>query len=393
MALKKATDRLLQQIIEKQASNTQRDMRAYRNAKRKAMNPDCPHRTLLIDLLEDMYTDTHLSSQVELRVERSLRKPFIITNSKGDKNEEVTRLLSESIVFGELLQILLETPYWGHSLFELSHSDTDLFKLDLLPRRHVIPAQGILLRDVADSEGIHYREDPRYMQSIIEVGNPKDLGILIDCVPDTIYRRHAKVAWVEFCEIFGVPPRILKMDTDDTEAMHRAEEMLTRMGRAAWIIIDQNEEMNFGNSVAGNTDIFERLNRAAKEDISVKICGGVIGQDTAHGNRSKEEVALKILDGKCNSDRMMVVKIMNSTIMPALASLGYIPQGLRFGYPDEEDKGALWDRTVQAMQHFDVDEEWIRNTFGIQVTGKKQLPLSGQLKAQLNATQEDHFFG
>lgn len=95
------------------------------------------------------------------------------------------------------------------------------------------------------------------MQSIIEVGNPKDLGILIDCVPDTIYRRHAKVAWVEFCEIFGVPPRILKMDTDDTEAMLRAEDMLMRMGRAAWIIIDQNEEMNFGNSVAGNTDIFE----------------------------------------------------------------------------------------------------------------------------------------
>lgn len=80
MALKKATDRLLQQIIERQSSNTQRDMRAYRNAKRKAMNPDFPQRTLLIDLLEDMYADTHLSSQVELRVERSFRKPFIITN-------------------------------------------------------------------------------------------------------------------------------------------------------------------------------------------------------------------------------------------------------------------------------------------------------------------------
>lgn len=79
--------------------------------------------------------------------------------------------------------------------------------------------------------------------------------------------------------------------------------------------------------------------------------------------------------------------------MPALASLGYIPKNLRFSYPDEEDKGDLWERTVQAMQHFDVDEEWIHNTFGIQVTGKKQYPLSGQLKAQLNAAQEDSFFG
>lgn len=388
MALHKATETLLEKIIQKQASQTSRDMRSWRDAKREATKPDFPRRTRLVDIIDDMLHDLYLASKMELRRDRSLNKPFAILDAKGVTNEEVTKLLSDSIAFNELLTILFETPYWGHSLLELTPSSTDLFTVSLLPRRHVVPGLGLLLPDVADTKGIDYRADSRYGTSILEVGAPSDLGILFDCCPNTIFKRYALSAWSEFAETFGIPPRTLKIDTDDQEALARAEEMMTRMGRANWAIIDSNEEMSFATGVAGNGDIFERLIWACKQDISTKILGCIIGEDTANGNYSKEESSLKLLDAKCAKDRGLVEKAMNSTILPALATLGHIPSGLRFEYPEEEDKSALWQRTKDILPYYEVDEKWIEDKFGVAVTGKRAtLGEANQL------TASDPFFG
>lgn len=275
-------------------------------------------------------------------------------------------------------------------MIEITPSEGDIFAVNLIPRRHVIPLLGLLLPDIADTKGFDYRSDSRYGASILEIGNPRDLGILFDCCPNTIFKRYALSAWSEFAEIFGIPPRTLKIDTDDHEALARAEEMMSRLGRANWSIIDSNEEMTFATGVAGNGEIFERLIQACKADISVKICGCVIGQDTKNGNYSKEESSLKLLDAKCATDRTMVKKIMNSTILPALATLGYIPDGLRFEYPEEEDKNALWQRTKEILPYYDVDEKWVASTFGIAVTGKRSPFMDS---APQLSTREDPFFG
>lgn len=98
----------------------------------------------------------------------------------------------------------------------------------------------------------------------------------------------------------------------------------------------------------------------------------------------------------------MLERIMTSTVLPALARQGFIPEGLRFAYPQEEDKEALWTRTVSLLQYYNVDEEWIRNTFGVEITeAKSQLPFGGQLamrpqasnRQELTANAEDPFFG
>ena len=170
MALHKATESLLEKIIQKQASQTSRDMRSWRDAKKEATKPDFPRRTRLVDIIDDMLHDLYLASKVELRRDRSLNKPFAILDAKGVTNEEVTKLLSDSIAFNELLTILFETPYWGHSLLELTPSSTDLFTVALLPRRHVVPGLGQILPDVADTKGIDYRADSRYGTSILEIG-------------------------------------------------------------------------------------------------------------------------------------------------------------------------------------------------------------------------------
>lgn len=392
---------LIQRITEKQASQTARDMQHWRRAKQVATRVDLPKRDLLDDLVNDLLYDTHLSSQMELRRDRSLAKPYTILKADGSTDEETTALLSQSGAFSMLMQIALETPFFGHSLVEILPDPEGLFTANLLPRRHVVPKLGWVLFDLSDSKGYDYRSDPGYGKTLIEMGDPNDLGILFDCAPATIYKRYAMASWSEFCEIYGIPPRVLKINTDDSEAMQRAADMMQRMGSANWAIVDKDEDLSFAAGVSDNGNIFKQLIYAAKEDVSLKICGATLGQDTQYGNRSKEESSMELLEAKCSSDRRMLERIMTSTVLPALARQGFIPDGLRFVYPQEEDKEALWTRTVSLLPYYNVDEEWIRNTFGVEITeAKSQLPFGGQLamrpqapnRQELTANAEDPFF-
>lgn len=375
-----STTSLIQRIAQKQASQTARDMQHWRKAKQEATRIECPKRVQLDDLVTDLLYDTHLSSQMELRRDRSLAKPFSILNQDGKPDEDTTELLNKSNAFGELLRITLETPFFGHSLIEILPDSERGFTVSLLPRRHVVPPLGLLLLDVSSDKGIYYREDKGYGSSIIEIGYTDDLGILFDCAPATIYKRYAMASWSEFCEIYGIPPRVLKINTDDSEAMQRASVMMREMGSANWAIVDKDEDLSFASGMSDNGAIFQQLISAAKEDISIKICGATLGQDTLHGNRSKEETGIELLEAKCRSDRRMVERVMNATILPALASLGIIPDELSFSYPQEEDREALWQRTLALMPYYNMDEEWLRNTFGIEITDAKS-PLS-MLKAK-----------
>ena len=393
---------LIQRITEKQASQTARDMQHWRRAKQVATRIDLPKRDLLDDLVNDLLYDTHLSSQMELRRDRSLAKPYTILKADGSTDEETTALLSQSGAFSMLMQIALETPFFGHSLVEILPAPEGLFTANLLPRRHVVPKLGWILFDLSDSKGYDYRSDPGYGKTLIEMGDPNDLGILFDCAPATIYKRYAMASWSEFCEIYGIPPRVLKINTDDSEAMQRAADMMQRMGSANWAIVDKDEDLSFAAGVSDNGNIFQKLIYAAKEDVSLKICGATIGQDTQYGNRSKEESSLELLEAKCSADRRMLERVMTSTVLPALARQGFIPEGLRFAYLQEEDKEALWTRTVSLLPYYNVDEEWIRNTFGVEITdAKSQLPFGGQLamrqqtgnRQELTANAEDPFFG
>lgn len=94
---------------------------------------------------------------------------------------------------------------------------------------------------------------------------------------------------------------------------------------------------------------------------------------------------MDLFEAKCLSDRRMVERVMNATILPALASLGIIPEGLSFAYQLEEDREALWQRTLALMPYYNMDEEWLRNTFGVAITDAKSTLAMSQLSAKLSA--------
>lgn len=362
---------LVRQIVPKSISRVRKDMESWRRALRQADSVERPRRRELMDLYADVMLDALLTSQIEQRIGRTLSAEFSLKDAADQVDEEATRLLAGAVWFPLLLRYMLESVFYGHSLVEFSAKEGDGLDVTLIPRQNVVPEEGLFLFDSTADAGIRYREMREYGTYVVEFGSPRNYGLLNKAVPHALFKKFAHSCWSELCEIYGIPPRYIKTNTQDPAMLDRAEQMLRDMGSAAYFIIDTEEEFQFASGVSTNGDVYNNLISLCNSEMSLLISGAQIGQDTKNGNRSKEEVAVKQLEKYVNSDKRLTEDYMNSIVLPALFRLGFLPDGLRFSFNSEEDTGQLWERTAQAMQYYEVDPDWIRTKFGIEVTGKR----------------------
>ena len=379
-------DGYVTKIVPKTVTRTRADIALWKSALRAADNVENPRRTRLQRLYADIMQDAHLSSLAELRVLSLLGTPFTLKRD-GEVDEECTALLAAAAWKRDIDRFAWEELLYGHSLIELTTSPEGTPQVTLLPRTNVVPEQGVLLLSEDDGDGIRYREAREYGTWILEFGSRTEYGLLNKAVPHVLFSRFAQSCWSELCEIYAIPPRVLKTNTQDPEMLDRAEQMMRDMGAAAWFIIDTDEEFSFAKGADTNGDVYNNLIRVCKEASSLLICGAQLGQDTLNGNRSKEESSQKLFDKIIQADRTRVQGYWNEIILPALVRIGIVPAGLTYEYQQEEDLEKLWNQTHQAMQYFHVEPEWIRSKFGIEVTGEKE---TGALSVPLAA--RDGFF-
>src|SRR5690554_553259 len=374
---KKSSYKIYPDLVEKSISLVRQDIQKWRMARMAAMNVEEPSRWRLYNIYEtDIMLDSLVTSQIGNRIEATIGANFNFIDTNGNVDEQLTNQYQNSILFNEIIKQIINTRFYGHSLIELNWN-VDKLNVILIPRQNVIPSQGKVLFDYTDPEGksVMYRELPEYGTYLLEFGENNDLGILNKAVPHVLFKRFAQSCWSELAEIYGIPPRVYKTDTQDPRALNRGKKMMQEMGSAAWFIIDITEEFDWAKAVETNGDVYNNLIRLCNNEISLLIAGAIIGQDTKHGSYGKEAASQNILDSLVTSDMTMVEIYMNDIVIPALIKIGIIPEGYRFQYEVAEDLQELWSMTSQALNHFEVDPEWVRQKFGIEVTGRRELRL------------------
>ncbi len=378
MAVKKDNSKIVQRregyvskIVPKTISRTRADISSWKNALRAADNVENPRRARLQNLYTDILLDAHLTSQIELRMQHSLSVPFVLKR-EGEVDEENTALLKAARWKNEIDREILWADHRGNSLIELTTENGTLC-VTSLPRNNIIPEKGILLLYEDDTTGIDYRGCREYGTWILEFGSRTNYGLLNKAIPHVLFKRFAQSCWSELCEIYGIPPRFIKTDTQDPEMLNRAEAMLRDMGSAAYFIIDREESFEFAKGADTNGDVYNNLISLCNSEMSLLITGAVIGQDTKNGNRSKEESSIKLLDKIVQADKKTLESYWNGTVIPALVKIGILPEGLTYELQQEEDIEKLWSMTREALPYMDIDPEWMKDKFGIQVTGKKEM--------------------
>ena len=350
------------------------DMKSWNTGLNMARMGEQPQNWAIQLVFDECELDTLLSSQWNNRKNQVFSSSFSLKKANGDIDEEATKILKKNPLYRSLTNSALDSILFGYNLVELSfqkNGTESKLTAEKIPRYNVVPQTGLFYPEYGDtSKSIKYRELAEFGTWILEF-NSKTLGLMNKLVAPALFTRFAESCWSELCEIYGIPPRVLKTNTQDATMLKRAETMMRDMGSAAWFIIDETEEFDFAKGASTNGDVYNSLLKHCGAKICNLLSGGMIGQDTQNGARAKDEVSMEMLWLLVQSDMAMLEEAWNETIIPALVKHGVLPEGLSFEFDEAEDVAQLWKFVHGLLGYFDFDPEWIKEKFGVEVTAAK----------------------
>ena len=142
---------------------TIKDMHNWRQGWQMALNGENPKRTALYDIYTDVESDLHLTGCIGQRKGFVTKRSFKLVDRSGKEDEKALDYF-ESVWFKDLMGYMLDCRYPGHSLVQLGdvYSVNGILRynnVELIPRKHVIPEYGVIVREPGDEwqQGYDYR--------------------------------------------------------------------------------------------------------------------------------------------------------------------------------------------------------------------------------------------
>lgn len=362
-------------IAPKAVARTRQDIASWNQALKMTKLVENPKWFKLQQLFDEIWLDALLQSQYKNRVLKVLAERPVLKKPNGEVDKDQTAILQNAIFTKEINRHILDSNYRIASLIEFSFDDDGELQVDLIPRANIDPVNGYFYPDYTEDKKIPYREASEYGTWLLEFYEKGNDGLFNSAVPHVLFKRFAESCWSELCEINGIPPRVMKTNTQDPTMVSRAERMMRDMGAAAWFIIDESESFEWAKAATQNGDVYNALINLCNNEISLLFSGAIIGQDTKNGSRSKDESAQDMLQVLIDNDLDVIEKYWNSDVIPALVSLGILKGDLTYGYEQSEDIGQLFEFTKGLLTSGkNVDDKWLEEKFGVKVTGDKVQP-------------------
>ena len=173
---------------------TQKDVANWRMAWQRAIDVDNPKRLMLYNVYTDVEIDPHLTGCIAQRKGFATKRAFRLVDKDGKENIDITKLFEQEW-FDQFLSLVMDSRFFGHSLIQFGSPVVvdgimRFSSIELVPRRHVVPEFGSIIRDQNDDarNGLSYREG-KLAEWVIEAGTSHDLGLLLKCAPNALSKK------------------------------------------------------------------------------------------------------------------------------------------------------------------------------------------------------------
>jgi hypothetical protein len=377
--VKKKRDILIE-LQQQAASLTKKDIGKWRSAWQAAINYEQPSRLALLDVYEDAMVDLHLTGCIGQRKGETIQKPFML--SKGGKEDDKARLMFEREWFMDFLDLALDAPFWGHSLIQfgdIAGENGVMFfdGVELVPRKHVVPEYGVVTREAGDDwkSGIPYR-DGDIADWCIEVGKPRDLGLLLKCAPQSLSKKNMLAYWDTFGEVFGMPIRIAKTMSQNTKNHNEIMAMLEKMGAAAYGLFPDGTDIEIKESSRGDAyNVYDKRIDRCNSEVSKGILHQTMTIDSG-SSLSQSKTHLEVFEKVCRADATRIKYLVNGRLIPLMIRHEFPLRGVSFDWDDAANFTPAEQRENERliMQEYDVDPQYFADKYKIPITGKKAVP-------------------
>ncbi|WP_455749189.1 phage portal protein family protein, partial [Elizabethkingia miricola] len=125
-------------IVEAFKDSSRKDIDKWRKSLTATLSLEDPKFNQFHDLVDDLMTDGHLQSQIQMRKLSTLNTDYRVLNRKtGEENEVLTFTLQQQW-FYELLGYALDYLLKGTTLVEFQSFMGEKIEISMIPRRNVV---------------------------------------------------------------------------------------------------------------------------------------------------------------------------------------------------------------------------------------------------------------
>lgn len=379
---------IIMQVAKAYKDKSRKEIQTWRMSLMAIDHIETPRYNRYFDLQDDLTTDGTYKTQVLLRKSATLSVDFQIRNRKtGDINELGSELFQQKW-FYKYLNTDIDAIVLGTRIIEFLEFNGHSIKFAIVPPRNTVPSQKRIYPDLGKDKNFIQYDDPIYKPWVIELNPDNPLGIINDIIPNLIWKRNVAQSWAEFCEKFGMPLISATTNNNNTTHIENVEKQLLALAEASVGVFPEGTTIKFDE--ANRTDAFNVYSKFIEHN-SNEISGVLVGSNTLgsnEANRSNTEVHERSLDYKISqADRRNISFTVNDELIPLLKLQGYnyLSDDDVFEWiesKEEIDLNQYWTIVQGIMQNYEVEQDWISETFNIPIVGKKQYTPQSQQEIQ-----------
>jgi hypothetical protein len=328
-----------------------------------------PNRYLLMQTYQQIVVDGQMQASLLQRKMRVASQKFNLIDSEGNIDKEKTRLL-RTAWFSKAMDLAMDSKFWGFSLIQFAPiEDSEMLTVELVPRIYVVPEFDLVRTTTATvTEGKKFTKKP-YSNWCVGVGDKRDLGLLQKCAPYIIWKNNAMGAWAEFCEIFGLPIRVVKTDVTDDVTRRNAENMMANMSVSSWAVLGLNDEYEILQTNRSDSfQVFDKFAERCNSEIS-KIMLGQTGTTEEKAHVGSAAVHQDIAEMVGRKDLLDMEFVVNDQFLPMFREIGFEFEGLTFEYDMNEVLALGEQAKIESlfMPYMQFNKEYLEKKYKMQI--------------------------
>ena len=331
------------------ANRRARDINDLIAAINKAESTYNPLRYVLYNIYqENIDVVAQVRALINIRHARLLQREMQYIKKSGKVDEPMTEWL-QSPKFKKFLTDILDTQFWGFSLFDFTtYAGDEWFNYDMVNRKHVDPIRKQVLKFEYSIDGTPYNDKARD-KYVMPVGEDRDLGLLKNISFIAIHLRNLTSDMMNYVELAGNNFTIIKTKNNDPRLNTQAMEAMRNMGSSGQLQLPdgladvQMESLSSSQQNQLFTSIFDLLNK----ELSKLILGSTMGVDDG-SSRSQAEVHERTMLNIFESDAQYILDVLNYQFADKLPLFGKNAKG-RFNFDE--------NHTAEDMTEISKDKE------------------------------------
>ncbi|MCT4647580.1 MAG: DUF935 domain-containing protein [Carboxylicivirga sp.] len=309
--------------------------------------------------------DAHLLSVIGKRRAKVTNARLRFFNHDGTENDIINELIDTESA-ENMIKDIIDSRFYGHSLLWFNGITDERIDYQLIERSHVKPSTREVLTRPYDLHGVSYAEG-NTANYVLEVGDPKDLGLLVTTAIWVIYKKGGVSDFALFAESFGSPFReYIYQDPTTKTALEKAAKN-SQAGQYVVRPAGSEFKLHESGQKSGSKDLFVGLKDVCDEQISKAILHNTMTTDALGGNY-KGEVHQESEKEVSKADKRFVTRVLNERFKPVLASFGFQVDG-KFMY-EEEDPIPIekrFDIDMKFAEKFEVEADYFYNKYRVPI--------------------------